>query len=70
MSPLSRPWIFWERKRGSIEAAIFGDGLHVIGREGVDVEKEITTLFQGQKIAVKTNGMDPAFPGGCLRFLD
>jgi len=41
------------KERWVYQAAIFGDGLHVIGREGVDVEKEITALFQGQKIAVK-----------------
>ena len=41
------------KERWVHEAAIFGDGLHVIGREGVDVEKEITALFQGHKIAVK-----------------
>jgi ABC-2 type transport system ATP-binding protein len=39
------PWVY--------EAAIFGDGLHVIGREGVDVKKEIEALFQGKKIEVK-----------------
>ena len=35
------------------EAAIFGDALHVIGREGIDVKKEIASLFQGQKIEMK-----------------
>jgi ABC-2 type transport system ATP-binding protein len=35
------------------EAAIFGNGLHVIGREGVDLKKEIAALFQGQEIRVK-----------------
>ena len=39
------PWVY--------EAAIFGDGLHVIGREGVDVEKEIAVLFQGHRIGVR-----------------
>ena len=35
------------------EAAIFGDALHVIGRGGVDVKKEIAALFKAQKIGVK-----------------
>jgi ABC-2 type transport system ATP-binding protein len=35
------------------EAAIFGDALHVIGREGIDVKKEIAALFQAQKIGMK-----------------
>jgi ABC-2 type transport system ATP-binding protein len=35
------------------EAAIFGNSLHVIGKEGIDLEKEITTFFQKHEILLK-----------------
>ena len=35
------------------EAAVFGDGLHVIGKEGVDSEQEIKSLFQREGILLK-----------------
>jgi ABC-2 type transport system ATP-binding protein len=35
------------------EAAVFGDGLHVIGKEGVDSEQEIKSLFQREGIFLK-----------------
>jgi len=35
------------------EAAVFGDGLHVIGKEGIDSEQEIKTLFQTNHILLK-----------------
>jgi len=35
------------------EAAVFGEGLHVIGKEGVDSEQEIKTLFQAHHILLK-----------------
>lgn len=35
------------------EAAVFGDGLHVIGKEGVDSEREIKSLFQREGILLK-----------------
>jgi ABC-2 type transport system ATP-binding protein len=35
------------------EAAVFGEGLHVIGKEGADVEKEIPLLFQKNGILLK-----------------
>jgi ABC-2 type transport system ATP-binding protein len=38
------------------ESAVFGDGLHVIGKEGVDVEREIKTLFQKHGILLKRMG--------------
>jgi hypothetical protein len=28
------------------EAAVFGDGLHVIGKEGAELEREIRGLFE------------------------
>ena len=42
------PWIS--------ESAVFGNGLHAIGREGVDLKKEITLLFQKHGIALKKMG--------------
>jgi ABC-2 type transport system ATP-binding protein len=38
------------------ESAVFGDGLHVIGKEGVDLEREIQGLFQKQGIVLKRMG--------------
>jgi ABC-2 type transport system ATP-binding protein len=38
------------------ESAVFGDGLHVIGKEGVDLEREIHALFQKQGILLKRVG--------------
>lgn len=35
------------------EAAVFGEGLHVIGKEGSDVEKEIPPLFQKNGVLLK-----------------
>jgi ABC-2 type transport system ATP-binding protein len=35
------------------EAAVFGEGLHVIGKEGSDVEKEIRPLFERNGILLK-----------------
>jgi ABC-2 type transport system ATP-binding protein len=39
------PWIS--------EAAVFGDSLHVIGKEGIDLKQEITALFQREGILLK-----------------
>jgi ABC-2 type transport system ATP-binding protein len=38
------------------ESAVFGDGLHVIGKEGVDLEREIHGLFQKHGIFLKRAG--------------
>ena len=38
------------------ESAVFGGGLHVIGKEGVDVEREIGALFQRHGIFLKGMG--------------
>ena len=35
------------------ESAVFGDGLHVIGKEGVDLDREIRILFQKHEILLK-----------------
>jgi ABC-2 type transport system ATP-binding protein len=42
------PWIS--------ESAVFGDGLHVIGKEGVDLEQAINVLFQKHGILLKRMG--------------
>ena len=36
-----------------LESAVFGNGLHVIGREGIDVEREVSRLFQEHGILLK-----------------
>jgi ABC-2 type transport system ATP-binding protein len=38
------------------ESAVFGGGLHVIGKEGVDLEREIHVLFQKHGILFKRMG--------------
>jgi ABC-2 type transport system ATP-binding protein len=38
------------------ESAVFGDGLHVIGKEGFDLEREVSALFQRQGILLKRMG--------------
>jgi ABC-2 type transport system ATP-binding protein len=35
------------------EAAIFGNSLHVIGKEGIDLKMKITSLFQKQGMVLK-----------------
>jgi len=52
-APLVPALDFLGKEEWVYEAAIFGDALHVIGREGIDVKKEIATLFQAQKIDLK-----------------
>jgi ABC-2 type transport system ATP-binding protein len=39
------PWV--------AEAAVFGDGLHVVGKEGGDSERKIRALFQEKGIGIK-----------------
>jgi hypothetical protein len=36
---------------------VFGDGLHVIGKEGIRVEEEVSRLFQNQKILIGRMGL-------------
>jgi ABC-2 type transport system ATP-binding protein len=38
------------------ESAVFGDGLHVIGKENVDLEREVNALFQKHGILLKRMG--------------
>ncbi len=42
-----------KRAAWASEVAVFGDGLHVIGKEGIDSEQEIKNLFQAQQILLK-----------------
>ncbi|MBS3918278.1 MAG: ABC transporter ATP-binding protein [Deltaproteobacteria bacterium] len=42
-----------KRAAWASEAAVFGDGLHIIGKEGVDSEQEIKALFQTHHILLK-----------------
>jgi ABC-2 type transport system ATP-binding protein len=42
------PWV--------LESAVFGDSLHVIGREGVHLEREIQVLFQRHGILLRRLG--------------
>ena len=42
-----------KRAAWASEAAVFGDGLHIIGKEGVDSEQEIKALFQTHQIFLK-----------------
>ena len=44
----NEPWIS--------ESAVFGDGLHVIGKEDVDLEREVNVLFQKHGISLKRMG--------------
>ena len=38
------------------ESAVFGDGLHVIGKEGADLEREINALFEKHGVLLKRMG--------------
>ena len=40
----------------TVESAVFGDGLHVIGKEGVDLEREISALFKKHGVLLKRMG--------------
>jgi len=42
------PWIS--------DSAVFGDGLHVVGKEGIDLEREINALFRKHGILLKRMG--------------
>jgi ABC-2 type transport system ATP-binding protein len=43
------PWV--------LESAVFGDGLHVIGKEGIRVEEEVSRLFERQEILIGRMGL-------------
>ncbi|MGO8989846.1 MAG: ABC transporter ATP-binding protein [bacterium] len=40
----------------TVESAVFGDGLHVIGKESVDLEREINALFEKHGVLLKRMG--------------
>jgi len=42
-----------KREAWVAEAAVFGDSLHVIGKEGMDMEMEVTSLFKEHGIPLK-----------------
>jgi ABC-2 type transport system ATP-binding protein len=45
-----------KKESWALESAVFGNGLHVIGREGIDVEREVSRLFQEHGILLKKMG--------------
>jgi ABC-2 type transport system ATP-binding protein len=49
-----------KREAWVAEAAVFGDSLHVIGKEGTDMEREVTSLFKEHGILLK--GMERIRP--------
>jgi ABC-2 type transport system ATP-binding protein len=54
--PLMRALDLLEKERWVLESAVFGDGLHVIGKEGIDLEQEVKALFQKHGILLKRMG--------------
>ncbi len=51
--PLMTALDLLKKQSWAAESAVFGDGLHVIGREGVDVQQEISVLFRTHGIFLK-----------------
>jgi ABC-2 type transport system ATP-binding protein len=54
--PLIPALDFLKKESWVSEAAVFGEGLHVIGKEGSDVEREIRPLFERNGILLKRMG--------------
>jgi len=54
--PLMHALDLLKREPWVSESAVFGDGLHVIGKESVDLEREVNTLFQKHGILLKGMG--------------
>ena len=54
--PLMHALDLLQKERWVSESAVFGDGLHVIGKEGVDLEWEVKALFQKHEILLKRMG--------------
>jgi ABC-2 type transport system ATP-binding protein len=54
--PLAPALDLLKREAWVSESAVFGDGLHVISKEGVDLEREINGLFQKHGILLKRMG--------------
>ncbi len=51
--PLIEALDFLKKEPWVSEAAVFGDGLHVIGKEKVSLEEEMLSLFQKKEIILK-----------------
>jgi ABC-2 type transport system ATP-binding protein len=54
--PLMRALDLLKKERWVSESAVFGDGLHVIGKEGMDLEQEVKALFQEHGILLNRMG--------------
>lgn len=54
--PLMRALDLLGKERWVSESAVFGDSLHVIGKEGVDLGQEVKALFQKHGILLKRMG--------------
>ena len=54
--PLMHALDLLKKERWVSESAVFGDGLHVIGKEGIDLEQEVKALFQKHGILLKRMG--------------
>jgi ABC-2 type transport system ATP-binding protein len=54
--PLMHALDLLKKERWVSESAVFGDSLHVIGKEGIDLEQEAKALFQERGILLKRMG--------------
>jgi ABC-2 type transport system ATP-binding protein len=55
--PLNPALEILKKEAWVLEAAVFGDGLHLIGREGTRAEGEVSRLFQSHGIRLKRMGL-------------
>jgi ABC-2 type transport system ATP-binding protein len=51
--PLNSALDLLKEERWVSESAVFGDSLHVIGKEGIDTEKEVSLLLQKHGVHIK-----------------
>jgi ABC-2 type transport system ATP-binding protein len=51
--PLNSALDLLKKERWVSESAVFGDSLHVIGKEGIDTEKEVSLLLQKHGVHIK-----------------
>ncbi len=51
--PLMKALEILEKEPWVTEAALFGDSIHLIGKEGIDVGREVVHLFQKHALALK-----------------
>ena len=54
--PLMHALDLLEKEPWVSESAVFGDSLHVIGKEGIDLEQRVKVLFQKHRILLKGMG--------------